>query len=148
MARSRHKAGIIHVEGLTQLNRALKQMEPGLQAEFREANKEVATTVAQHAKSKAMSLGGVAAKTAPDITATYSVSRSAGVSFGGARAPWGAGAEFGGRGRPTTQQFQPWLGNGPGAGYFVYPTIRDDAELIEQHYTKAVDDLIRRAFPD
>ena len=32
------------------------------------------------------------------------------------------GAEFGGRGRPTTQQFREWRGN---RGYAFYPTLRD-----------------------
>ena len=53
-----------------------------------------------------------------------------------------AGAEFGGQGRPTTQQFRPHLGR---QGYFLYPTIRDNQDRIEDEYLSKVDDLIKRA---
>ena len=51
------------------------------------------------------------------------------------------GAEFGGQGRPTTQQFQPFRGH---EGYFIYPAIRDNADHIEATYLKAVDDILKR----
>jgi hypothetical protein len=85
----------------------------------------------------------VAAKTAPSVKASAG-QVLAGVSFGGPEAPWGPGAEFGGQGRPTTQQFQPHLGR---QGYFVYPTIRENSEDIENRWLEAADDLIKKHFP-
>jgi hypothetical protein len=52
------------------------------------------------------------------------------------------GAEFGGQGRPTTQQFAPWRGQ---TGYFLFPTIRRDHEQIDATYRAALDRIIRAA---
>jgi hypothetical protein len=147
MASSKIRTGDIRVEGLRELSRALKEIGPDLQAELRTTNRGVAEREASNAVSAANSIGGVAAKTAPSIRATAGV-RSAGVGFGGAAAPYGAGAEFGGGRRPTTRQFKEWRGSGPDAGYFVYPTIRRDADAILDDYVDAVNDVIRHNFPD
>ena len=134
----------INIEGLEELSRALKELDSDLPKELRKANKEVATFVASDARSAASGLGGVAAKAAPSVKpsagATY-----AGVALGGGAYPFAAGAEFGGQGRPTTMQFQPWRGSGPGAGYFLYPTITRNSDRIEDEYGTALDDLIRKA---
>lgn len=140
---SRVNTGAVNVEGLRELSRALKDLGPEFPREMRITNKEVASSVADDARSRAFSLGGVAAKTAPTLKASAGAT-SAGVAVGGPSAPWGPGAEFGGGARPTTQQFKPWRGNGPDAGYFLYPTIRDNAEQIEAQYREALDDLIAR----
>jgi hypothetical protein len=75
---------------------------------------------------------------APSIKATAGV-KSGSVSISGDAA---AGAEFGGRGRPTTQQFKPWLGH---TGYFLYPTIRRDSEAINTTYRAALELVIKEA---
>lgn len=139
----RIRTGTIAVEGLDELNRALKRLSPELQAEMRVANKSVAETVTSKAKGRAASIGGVAAHVAPSLKAAAGA-KSASVAGGGASHPAFGGAEFGGRGRPTTQQFRPWRGNGPGAGYFVYPTIRDEAPAIEDEYRDALDSVLRK----
>jgi hypothetical protein len=51
-----------------------------------------------------------------------------------------AGAEFGGRGRPTTQQFQPYTSE----GYFLYPAIRETEDQADALYIDHIDDLTRR----
>lgn len=140
---SRVRTGTVNVEGLRELSKALKEMGPEFSREMRLANKEVASDVADKARGAALTLGGVAAKTAPTLKASAGAT-SAGVAVGGGNAPWGAGAEFGGGRRPTTKQFKPWRGNGPDAGYFLYPTIRENAEEIEAQYREALDDLVAR----
>lgn len=140
MPRVQSSAGV-RVGGLAELNRALRALGGReFQAELRDAGKEIATEVATDARGKAMSLGGVAAHVAPSISASAGFT-SAGVSFGGAAHPAAMGAEFGGRGRPTTQQFQPFRG---AEGYFVYPSIRDNREFITNTYLDAVDVILRR----
>lgn len=146
MATRKIRSGDVRIAGLIELDRALKELGPDLRAELRQTNRDAAERVAGHAKAAAYSLGGVAAKTAPSIKATASF-RSAGVGFGGARAPYGAGAEFGGGRRPTTRQFKPWRGNGSTAGYFVYPTIRRDADQILDDYVDAANAVIKHNFP-
>lgn len=137
------KSGTVRVVGLDDLRKALRSLDKDAGKELAAEAKQVAQMVADHARSRALSIGGVAAKTAPSITARGG-QRSAGVSFGGARYPFGGGAEFGSMRYP---QFEPWTGNGPDAGYFVYPSIRDDAGEIEDMFTDRMNKLIARRFP-
>lgn len=134
----------VRVEGLNELNRALKAIGGReLQNELKAAGKTVADAVASDARSNAYSLGGVAALVAPSIASSARFT-GAGVSLGGASHPAAAGAEFGGGGRPTTQQFAPWRGSGSDAGYFVYPAIRSNSDRIADEYLGAVEDLARK----
>lgn len=131
--------GAVRVEGLNEVIARLKALENGSEVGIRVANKEAATMVASGAKSAASALGGVAAHVAPGIKASAGV-KSGAVSLGSD--PAAAGAEFGGQGRPTTQQFQPFRGH---EGYFLYPTIRRDSEAINTTYRAALDRVIREA---
>lgn len=45
-------------------------------------------------------------------------------------------------------QFQEWRGAGDGAGYAIFPTIRDNRERIMAAYMDEIDRLVRPAFPD
>lgn len=135
-------AGAVRVEGLNELILRLKALETGAEVGIRLANKGAATTVAKGASGAAYSIGGVAAHVAPGIKASAGV-KSGSVTLGSD--PAAAGAEFGGRGRPTTQQFQPWRGSGSGSGYFLFPTIRRDSEQINATYRAALDAVIREA---
>lgn len=137
---SRISTGEVKVDGLAELNRALRRMGPEFQKELKGANLDVAQLVAEDARAAARSLGGVAAKTAPSIQAK-GYTQSAGVALGGPGYEFAGGAEFG---SIRFKQFQPWRGNGSDAGYFVYPSIRADLERIETEYTAAIDALIKR----
>lgn len=157
MATRKIRTGDVQVSGLRELNKALKQLPGDLNKELPKTSKKVAGIVADDAHSNALGLGGVAAKVAPSIRAVGGA-KSAGVGFGGAAYPMGAGAEFGaGRDAQRTRssgtyigfrQFQPWRGNDRRAGYFVYPSIRSNSDRIVEEYTQAMDDLLKRAFPD
>jgi hypothetical protein len=158
MARaSKIKTGTVSVEGLRELNKALKALGPEFPKALGAASKVVANFVANDARGAAMSLGGIAAKTAPSIKGVGGAT-SAGVAFGGARYPFASGAEFGAgqdlRRRRSSgtylgfNQFEPWKGNGKDAGYFVYPSIRQDSDRIVTEYSKAVDAVLKNAFPD
>ncbi len=144
MAKSQKiRSGTVKVQGLRELNKALKALGPEAQKELREASKSVASFVASDAKSAAYALGGVAGHVAPSIGAVGGVS-GAGVAFGGAAYPMAGGAEFGSY---RYKQFKTWRGNGPDAGYFVYPSIRQDADRIVTEFTDAVDRIIDKRFP-
>lgn len=135
------KAGVIRVEGVRELSKALRDVGPEAKAELAGASKTVAGFVASDSAQAAASLGGVAAKTAPYLKARGSASGSAGVALGGARAPFAGGAAFG---SDRYKQFKPWRGNGSTAGYFLYPQIRSNAERIVSEYTQALDDIIKK----
>lgn len=144
MARVNASSQGVRVQGLNELNRALRELGGReLQKELKETGLEVAREVAEDARGKAFSLGGVAAKAAPSVTASARFT-GAGVSIGGSAYPFAGGAEFGGGRRPTTRQFKPWRGNGESAGYFVYPSIRDNADMIAEEYLGAVETLARK----
>lgn len=130
----------VNVRGLAELNRTLKQLGPEVQAELKAANVEVGEMVANDARSIAYSLGSVAGKVAPSIRPTRT-QNGAGIAFGGAAYPFAGGAEFGSF---RYKQFQPWRGNGEGAGYFVYPAIRQDSDEIAETYMERLDDLMRK----
>ena len=49
------------------------------------------------------------------------------------------GAEFGGQGRPRTQQFPPHNGN---LGYFLYPTVRELGPKAAEDWFDAVADAV------
>lgn len=73
----------------------------------------------------------------------------AAVAFGGSRAPYVVGQEFGSN---RYAQFRPWTGRGPGGkgsrGRFAYPTLREMTPDIKEQHGKEIDDLFREAFPD
>lgn len=137
------RSGAVEVSGLRELNKALKELGPQFPKEMRKTNKAVAEDVASEARSRALSLGGVAAKAAPSVKASAGAT-SGGVAVGSNSAPWALGAEFGGGRRKTTQQFKPWRGSGASAGYFVYPTIRENADEIVEAYSEGMDELLKR----
>jgi hypothetical protein len=45
-------------------------------------------------------------------------------------------------------QFLPWRGIGEGAGYAIFPTIRDSQDEIARMYEEEVGRITARAFPD
>jgi len=45
-------------------------------------------------------------------------------------------------------QFLPWRGIGEGAGYGIYPTIRENQERIVEVYLDEVGSITSKAFPD
>lgn len=137
---SKVRTGQVRVDGLRDLNRALKALGPEFQAELKAANIDVAELVADDARAAAYSQGGVAAKTAPSLKATRT-SGSAGVGLGGSAYPFAGGAEFG---SIKHKQFKPWRGNDSGAGYFLYPSIRDNSERIVSEYMGALNEILRK----
>lgn len=135
----------IEVRGLRELRKALKDLGPDFQKKLRPAGKEASIVVAQKARDRAQSVGGVTAKAAPSIRNTTLASNllGAGVIIDGEKVPYALGAEFGGGARPTTKQFPPWRGAGSDAGYAVYPTIRAEAGNIEEFFVMALDKALR-----
>lgn len=132
----------IQVRGLADFQRELRRID--LAKDLRLANLEAAQVVASAARARASALGSVAAKTAPSIRAAAE-QRRAKVAMGGAGYPFAFGAEFGGQGRPTTMQFEPHRGT---QGYWLYPAVRGTREEFMDAYERALDQLMRRAFPD
>lgn len=127
--------GGVNADDLDDFRRDLRATGSDLQHELDKASGEVAELVAVGARSRAEGLGSTAGHVAPSIQAD-----GQSVSLGGSAYPMAAGAEFGGQGRPTTQQFDPYTSE----GYFLYPSIREDEDQADELYANAIDDLTRR----
>lgn len=137
------RAAAVKIDGLRELNRALRQIGPDARQGLRDASRKVSELVARDAQAAAYTLGGVAAHVAPSIKSRAAASGSASVAIGGARYPMAGGAEFGAL---KYKQFKPWRGNSTDAGYFLYPSIRRDADRIASEYMSALDGIIEEFY--
>lgn len=155
---ARMSSGAVQVVGLDEFRRELRRLEDqGMVEGLKAVNYEVASRVVVWAQARAGGLGAMQVRAAGSLRASRTQARAQ-VAGGGARVPFFAGAEFGaGQNQPRRtsrgtvtgwNQFQPWRGNGPDAGYFLYPAIRDHNTEIVQTYSEAMAELGRRAFPD
>lgn len=147
----------VEVRGLTEFQRALRDIDQSMPRELRKANKSAAEIVASAARDRAVSLGGVAAKSAPSLKAGGE-QRFAKVSLGGARYPFALGANFGAQhniARNTSRglvlgwnQFPEWGGNqwmGGAADRFLYWAIRRKRDEFVSEYERLIDQLARKA---
>lgn len=55
------------------------------------------------------------------------------------RQPAVMGAVFGGGRRPTTRQFPPWRGSGRGAGYMLFPELREQEAFLDHTVVELID---------
>jgi hypothetical protein len=146
----------VRIVGLRELQRDLRAIETRLPAELRKVNLAVAEMVVEKAQTKAAGEGRMAAKAATVLKARAQ-QRSASVTLRATAAvPFALGAEFGaGHNSPRHRssgtykgynQFQPWLGSGADAGYFLYPTIRESSEAIAAAYETRLAELLTQVF--
>lgn len=136
----------IEFEGLKQLRKDLLAVDKNLVKELGQAYKKIGTMIVSAASARAQGLGGVAAKSAQALASTARAT-DVSIRINGEKYPWALGGEFGG-GAPRSPQFKPWRGNGPDAGYFLYPTIRDDSQKILDGFLEAFDKASKLAFPN
>jgi hypothetical protein len=127
--------GGVNADDVDDLGRDLRALKAALPRQLEKASGEVAEMVALGAQDRAEGLGSTAAHVAPSIQADGET-----VAVGGSAYPMAAGAEFGGQGRPTTQQFDPYTSE----GYFLYPSIRENEDQADELYADSIDDLTRR----
>ncbi len=144
------------------LNKALRKLPKTATVELRQAAKAIASKVAETAAASARAQGGIAALVAPSIRATSD--RVPAIRMGnttrlptqgngwqrprtGKRQTIGDviwGAEFG---SITYSQFSAWRGSDTGAGYFLWPAVRDDARFIADKYDEALMDAMKKVKP-
>lgn len=156
-----NRSASVNVKGLNELRRELKKLDQADSSEWRKAlskvNYDVARLVVGKAKPRMAGLPGPGSRSSASLTASKS-GVAARLAFGGARAPFAEGVEFGSArniprrtARGTVRgwnQFQAWRGNGPDAGYALFPTIRESTEEIVEMYGDAIDEVMQAAFPD
>lgn len=136
-------ADTVRLTGLSELRKELKKLDGEWTSELKTANFSVAADiVVPTAKSKASSTRAGSAVVSSIRAAK--AAKAAIVSLGGSRVPWAAGFEFGSL---KYHQFPTWRGNGDGAGYFLWPTIREKKPEIIDRYLELLEKITSRAFP-
>src|SRR5918994_7614584 len=128
----------IDVDGLKPLLRDLRRIDRDLPKTMRRQLLPVSQTVLRGAQAKASGLGGVHAHAARRGLRAGATQNTAWLRLLATKEPTILGAEFGGGRSPRPRQFPPGRGSGSGAGYFVYPTIRDKSDDIARDLENAV----------
>ncbi len=128
----------VQVDGLREFQRDLRAAKAKMPAQMRQASMAVARLMADAAKAKGQSLGGVHAKAAP------SVRPSAGATFASLRAggpahPYFWGSEFG---SVNYKQFPSYRKS----GYYVYPTLKERGVEAGAVYAAALDRTLGGVF--
>lgn len=152
-ARTERVKVTVEVDGLTETVRAFGKYGRDCQAEIRDAAQREVDRIAPAMVSAMAGDGGPSALVATSIRSKRD--RYPVIAAGGAKRTTSSkkakarpsagelffGAEFGGRGRPTTQQFRPWKGT---TGYAFYPTLRSRTSDLIDGYKRALEDLAHR----
>lgn len=141
-----------HVAGVRE---ALRSLPKEASVTLRDASVDIAEDVAAKAEDRARALGGVAkyvpVKARRDripkvvMGGTTRLPARDGRPRRGSRQTVGDvmwGAEFG---SDRFRQFSPWGGNGETAGYFLWPTIRDESDGIMERYGDALMEAVDKA---
>lgn len=137
------------IHDLRDFLRDLRKVEGDYSKRVKEANYELAQSLVTRAKARARTAGiPTSRRVAQSLRAARSARESV-VSGGGARVPTFWGAEFGAK---RYRQFKPWRGNqwggwSGGPGYFLHPTIRDNAESFLEQYIDTLAEIYGEAFP-
>jgi len=145
----------IRIKGLDEFRKELRGLtDKGPLGMLKDANYKVASFVVSSAAPR---MAGRSSRAAASMRASKAA-QAARITAGGAKVPWFGGVEFGsGRNVPRKtargsrlgwNQFSPWRGNGPGAGYYLYPTIRAEIDTIVEMYGDELDRVARSTFPD
>lgn len=137
----------IQIEGLANLRRGLKQIDPQLQKDLRNEFLPIAQRVASGAASRVPSKSG---RAAASVRGGVS-GNNAYVQGGKKTVPYFGWLDFGGRtpmkGNPRS--VGPWAGTGPGParGRFIYAEIDSQHDAIEQAAAQAIDKIIDKVLP-
>jgi hypothetical protein len=126
----------IAVEGMKDLQRALKDLDGESQKEIRVALNEVAATVAQGASRRVPVRSG----RARGSLKAMSSQRETRISAGGRKAPYYGWLDFGGRigrDKATVRPFVP-------AGRYIWPAVAANRDGIAKAIEEALTDLARR----
>ncbi len=150
----------IQLTGFRELRRTLREADQRFPRELGQANKRIVEReLVPYARQRAAGLGHPRpGRAVIDSIRGSAASTGAVLLAGGAKVPHFFGHEYGSLGnirgpsrrgtKGHTRMFRPWRGAGAGAGYFIWPTIRDRRQAFLDAYLRMIDDLMRGPFPD
>lgn len=164
------RAYTYEIRGLKDFQEALRLVGDQYPDQIKDANTWIAQEVVKRARRRGQTWGGSVAKGTRSMRASVSAKNAAilggstgsktdrevfyGAEFGILRMTQGRKLPGGGRGpRKRKGGFQRWRGNQfqgweGGPGYFLFPTIREDADDLIREYERRLVDLEREAFPE
>lgn len=145
MARKIRGPVTLSYSGLKELRAALQGFDPALARQLTTVNKTIAQAVVTGARAR----GGALTHPRPGHEALGTLKATAGqlsasVKYGDTGVPWALGEEFG---SIRYHQFPPWRGNGTSAGYFLWPTIRDELPRLFDAYDEMIQSVLAQVFP-
>jgi len=126
----------IRVEGMKELQRALKELDGESQKEIRVALNEVAVTVAQGAARRVPVRTGAARES----LRAMSSQRETRISAGGRKAPWYGWLDFGGAVGRNNSVRRPFVRQ----GRYIFPTIGANRDGLARAVRDALVALARR----
>lgn len=144
MASRTKSQSALRIENLNSARRALRRVSPDAHKGLKDASVDIANRVVSVARGQA-SHRRQSARAAETLRARSGDAPT--IALGGARRPgvFALGAEFGGGRSARTRQFPPWRGAGTSSGYFLWPTVRNLSDYINDAYMDALDDALARA---
>lgn len=128
----------VELEGVNDFRRALARAEKDLRKRFDKAIREAAKTVRDDARGRYYDFYQRHSGRSPKGITSGASFGLAKIKLGDARRPYLLGQEWGGRGRPTTQQFPPHGRE----GRFFWPTGVEGGERVEKATLEAMDDAV------
>lgn len=136
------------IEGLSELIKAMRGAPERLDKQIRAGFREVAKGVREEARARASLMRPRSAPSRREPKQHWDAlvksitsgadSDSPWIRVGSNSVEWATSFEFGSR---RYREF-PWRGNSTGAGYFLWPTIRDSEEEIRAAMLAAVDEAL------
>lgn len=128
----------VQVEGLAQVNRALRAVDAQAPKELRLALNSAAQLLIDRTRPKIPAVTGAARRS----LVAKSTRTSARVGVGGKRAPWYPWLDFGGQGRRSGRPApRPFIQE----GRYLYPTLREIRPRIEAELQQSLQAVIRDA---
>lgn len=138
----------VRIDGLADLRKGLRKIDPELAKEFRNEILPIAQKVAGDAASRVPSRSG---RAAASVRGGVS-GNNAYVQGGKKTVPYFGWLDFGARRakRGNPRSVGPWAGTGAGPkkGRFIYPAIDANRGAIEKQAADAIDGIIERVLPE
>lgn len=127
----------VEIEGLKEIQKKLRDLDPALAKELKQINLAVADMVADIARAEVPVRSGAARSTVkPKGEQRYAV-----IKAGGRKAPYYPLLDFGGTRGRESKPFRPYIDG----GRYIYPTVGRFHDKIVKEYVMALGQLLDKA---
>lgn len=127
----------VEIEGLKEIQKQLRDLDPDLAKELKQINLAVADMVADMARANVPSKSGAARSTVK----AKGEQRYAVIKAGGRKAPYYPWLDFGGRRGQEQKQSRPFID----AGRYLWPTVGRQRQKVVTEYVIGIGQLLDKA---